>query len=189
MMKNAVHTQSDVRPASAGGYDWNFERLWKEGKTYVDLPPDQNNLVDATRRTIAGAIHFATGIFESITGDLIRLIQGRENRVDLAPYLGDMPRSKLDISEALQSIGKTFRGKLTAILTLPLIAFKALGDVGADVADQLGGVHRPRLSGIDAALKTEGPSASVDAPMPPKIEKKLKKELEREFEDSYNLKA
>ncbi|OGJ56490.1 hypothetical protein A3D88_03885 [Candidatus Peribacteria bacterium RIFCSPHIGHO2_02_FULL_52_16] len=145
-MKRFSSFQSPEQESRLLHYEWNSQRLWEEGKTYVDLPPEQNNVIDATRRAAAGAVHFVTGVFESIAGDAVRAIQGRENRVDLAPYSGSMPRTKLDVKESLNAVGNVFRGKLSSILTLPIIAFKAIGDVGADVADELGGVRRPKAA-------------------------------------------
>src|SRR3989344_536913 len=128
MLKSAIMRFSPHRSLEKESrllcYEWHTERLWKEAKTYVDLPPDQNNVIDALKRAFAGAVHFITGAFESVVGDGIRLLQGKESRVDLAPYSGDMPRSKLDVSESFQAIKKTVTGKITALLALPLIAFK-----------------------------------------------------------------
>lgn len=126
---------------NAGAFDWQTERLLNEARPYVTLEKN-DTILDAGMKAVAGAIHFVTGTFESIVGDAARLLQGKEGSVPLARYPDSLPRLQLDVREALASVGNFFRGKFSAILNLPIIAFKSIGDAAADAADAVAGVRR-----------------------------------------------
>ena len=119
-------------------YNWNIERTAKETAKYAE---GVDNPLDAVTHTAAAGVHVVTGVGDAILGDIIRLVQGEENRVPLAEYSGNAARLKLDGAEAVQSVKNVFKGKLASVLTLPVIAFKAVGDGIADGADALAGVR------------------------------------------------
>lgn len=121
------------------GYNWNTERVVKETAVYAK---DIDNPVDGVLKAGAAGVHVITGIGDAVLGDVVRLIQGKDNRVELEEYKGVAPRLKLDGKEALQSIGNVFRGKFASILALPVIALKTIGDAAADGADAIAGVNR-----------------------------------------------
>ncbi len=128
-----------IRESRLAFYEWNTERTFKETQRYVD---GVDNPLDAVTHSAAAGVHVITGIGDSILGDVIRLIQGKDNRVDLKPYTGALPRLKLDAAEAVQSVGNVFRGKFRSILALPFIGLHAIGDAAADGVDVLAGIDR-----------------------------------------------
>lgn len=119
-------------------YNWNLERTAKETAKYAE---GVDNPVDAVTHTAAAVVHVLTGVGDAVLGDVVRLVQGEENRVPLAEYNGAAARLKLDGVEAVESVKNVFKGKVTSVLTLPVIAFKAVGDAAADGADALAGVR------------------------------------------------
>jgi hypothetical protein len=132
-----------IRESRLAFYEWNTERTFKETQRYVD---GVDNPLDAVTHAAAAGVHVVTGIGDSILGDIIRVIQGKNNRVDLKNYSGALPRLKLDASEAIQSVGNVFRGKFLSILALPFIGLRAVGDAAADGVDALAGIKRPDYS-------------------------------------------
>jgi len=118
-------------------YEWNTERTFKETRNYAQ---GIDNPVDAVLHAGAAAVHVLTGVGDAVLGDIVRVVQGKNNRVPLAPYQGSLPRLKLDASEAVHAVGNVVHGKVTSLLALPIIALKATGDAVADGADLLAGV-------------------------------------------------
>lgn len=125
------------------GYNWNTERLIKETANYAE---GIDNPVDAVLHAGAAAVHLVTGAGDALLGDAVRLVQKEENRVELKEYQGSLARLKLDGSEAVQSIRGTAKGKITSILTLPIVALKTVGDGFADGADAFAGVRHGDLA-------------------------------------------